>query len=137
QEGNLIRESYYNYPAKTLFLEKAYEYSNNIKIKQKTYSGLVNNLTLGLYSDFYYLDDRLIKEEVFRASDNSFVHSLNYEYHNNKLTRQYTYDPTYGTRGDIKYTYDDKNRLVLEENSALDVNEYKYKKHLYDKNGRE
>lgn len=137
KEGNLIKESYFNYPAKRLFLEKVYEYSDKIKVKQKTYSGETDNLTVGLYSVFHYLDGHLIKEEVFRGHDSSFVHSLNYEYHNNNLIRKYRYDPAFGTMAEMKYTYDNKSKLVLEENSTFDVNEYKYKKHVYDENGQE
>lgn len=137
KDGNLIRESYYKYPAKTLFLEKVYEYSDKIKVKQKTYSGETNNLTVGLYSLFHYLDGHLIKEEVFGGYDNSFVHSLNYEYHNDNLIRQYMDHSSIGILGEMKYTYDNQNRLILEENSASGSTDYKYTKHLYDKNGQE
>lgn len=137
QEGNLIRESYYNYPAKTLFLEKVYEYSDKVRIGQKIYSGETDKLTVGLYSVFHYLDGHLIKEEVFSGYDNSFVHSLNYEYHGNNLVRKYRYDPAFGIMGEMKYTYDNNSKLVLEENSSSNVDEYKYKKHVYGENGRE
>jgi hypothetical protein len=78
--GNLIKESFYDYlPSTVLWTYKTYEYSGNKKIKQKIYDGVVGNLTLGLYIDYYYTDDKLIKEETYRSSG-SIANSMNYEY---------------------------------------------------------
>lgn len=37
----------------------------------------------------------------------------------------------------MKYTYDNQNRLILEESTAIDVDDYKYVKHIFDNSGRE
>jgi hypothetical protein len=136
--GHLIRESYYEYfPQQTvLYMYKEYEYSANKKIRENTYNGAAPNLTLGLYSLFHYTNDNLTKEEIFRGYDNSFAYSMNYEYDNrNNLTRRYMNGTDIS--GDVRYVYNDKNQLTLEENTAIDLNEHKYIKHIYDEKDRE
>lgn len=36
----------------------------------------------------------------------------------------------------MKYTYDNQNRLILEENSAIDADDHKHVKHIFDNRGR-
>lgn len=37
----------------------------------------------------------------------------------------------------MKYTYDNQNRLILEESTAIDVDDHKHVKHIFDNSGRE
>jgi hypothetical protein len=137
--GNLIKESYYDYyPQKILWTYKEYDYSGNKKIRQNVYDGAVTNLTLGLYYIYHYTNDNLTKEELFRGYDNSFAYAMNYEYDNhNNLIRRYMDDADYGITGDVRYVYNDKNQLTLEENTAFDLTDYKYIKYIYDEKDRE
>jgi len=138
--GNMTKESFYDCNS-TSILERynEYEYSGNKITKKKIFDGLAGNPTLGLYIEYFYSRDLLVKEETRSGRDNygSLIHSMNYEYDNRgNLIRKYMNDPKYGIMGDMKYTYDNQNRLILEENTAMDVNEYKYIKHIYDNSGR-
>jgi hypothetical protein len=136
--GNLIKESYYDYyPQKVLYMYREYKYSANKKIREDIYDGTVYELRLGLYSIFHYTDGNLTKEEVFSGYDNSYIHSLNYEYDSrNNLVRRY-HEMVNDIASDVRYSYNDKNRLILEENTASGSTEYKYIKYIYDDKDRE
>ncbi len=140
--GNMIKEEffvhYYN-PTRTI-LERfnKFEYSGGKKTKMQIFNGEAGNPTLGLCIEYFYENNLLVRENTRRQCDNnSLVHSRNYEYdERGNLTRKYTDDPKCGITGDVKYSYDNQNRLILEENTATGINDYKYVKHIYDNSGR-
>lgn len=141
KNGNMIKEEFFSFNAKTKILERydEFEYSGDKKTKMLLFSGVAGAPTLGSYIEYFYKNDLLVKEETRQGRGNygSLIHSTNYEYdERGNLIRRYRNDPIYGISGDMKYTYDNQNRLILEENTATDPNEHKYTKHIYDQSGR-
>ena len=143
KSGNMVKESFYDgNSTKILWMYKEYEYLDDKKVKEKIFDGEAGNPTLGLYNEYFYEGDLLVKEGTYCGGVcyGTLIHSMNYEYdERGNLTRKYMYDPDYGISGDLKYTYDNQNRLILEETTVVDVNDYdhKYLKHVYDNAGRE
>jgi hypothetical protein len=129
--GKLIKKLYYSlYDRAVLYMYRTYEYSNNNLSMEKIFDGVEGNLTLGLYIKYYYSGKYHIKEETYVAIDNSLASSIDYGYENNNLIKS----------GVMKYEYNDQNRLILEENTLVDLTglrEIKYTKHHYDDKDRE
>ena len=136
--GNMIKESFYDcHSTKILYTYKEYEYSGKKKIKEKIYDGEAGNLKLGSYTVYTYDGENLVKEENYR-NDGLLFYSEIYEYDSaNNLIREYTDDPVYGILFDVKYSYDNQSRLILEDYSAFGINDAKYIKHIFDNSGRE
>ena len=144
EAGNLIKESSYDCRStgNLIWMQKEYEYSENRKIKEKIFDGEVGNVTLGSYVVYIYSGDLLEKKETYcgRGCYGSLIHSTNYEYdERGNLVRIYSVNSDNGIYGDIKYVYDNQNRLILEENTETEVSDYyhKYLKYIYDNDGRE
>jgi len=143
KNGNMVNESTYDYqPTRTLWMYYEYEYSGNKKVKEKKFTGVPGNLKLELYIEYFYENNRLVKEETnwstgYYASKPS---SVNYEYdERGNLIRKYSYQPYYEIiNGVFNYTYDNQNRLILEEFTDIDaINYHRYIKYIFDDNGRE
>jgi len=143
EKGNMVKESFYDCnPAKILWMYREYEYSENKKIKEKIFDGASGNLTLGSFTEYIYNGNQLLREETYcgRGCDGSLINSMNYEYdERGNIIRKYMNDPVLGILGDMKYTYDNQNKLILEETAETGVSDYYYKylKHIYDNNSRE
>jgi len=105
-------------------------------VREEIYDGMVGNPTLSQYIIYSYTNDNLTKEEMFLENPKSLFRTTNYEYdeHNNLIRKYIT--PTYNKYDDIKYAYNDKNKLKLEEYASSDPNDYKYIKYIYDEKDR-
>ncbi|MCL2328590.1 MAG: hypothetical protein FWC39_08785 [Bacteroidetes bacterium] len=133
--GNMIKEMYYLDKQLHFYIE--YEYSKNKKTKEKIFYKSAENFYLNRYTNYSYEGDLLVKEETFSieyGSDNySFDYSTTYEYDKRgNLVRKCMYNAAIiGIVTELKYTYDNQNRLILEE-----IDGYKSTKHVYDDSGR-
>ena len=83
--GNLIKESLYDYP-NTLFTYRKYYYENNLLKEKRVYDGQVGNLQLGTYRVYQYENSKLIKEELF-LSDGTSKYTKHYEYDGDNLVK--------------------------------------------------
>ena len=128
--GNLIKESMVDYP-NTLTSYKLYEYSGNKVIKQSIYDGQVGNLSLGTYIIYSYTNDQLTKEELFLA-DGTLKYATIYELEGERIINTYKIDDLLGIHHQQKYTFDNLNRLILEEVFMYNSELSKYTKHFYD-----
>lgn len=136
EAGNLARESFYKYsPTVDLYMYNEYEYSGSKKMKMNLFDKENDIFKLSRSIDFFYENDRLIKEE-FKRNNGTLLTSTNYEYQGGNLIREYCYEPDYGIFDEVKYTYDSQNRLTLEEIETSDVKASKYTKYIYDNDGR-
>ena len=135
ETGNMVKESFFDYLSATALRQyREYEYSGNRKSKMKVFDGKNGNLELKWYVDYFYENNRIIREE-FKKPDDFLYGTTNYEYNSGNLIREYYLDDGV-ISGEMKYTYDTKNRLILEENDASDVKKIKYIQYTYDNNGR-
>jgi hypothetical protein len=91
ENGNLQRESLYDYPS-TLFTYREYDYdSNNLLIEKRNYDGQVGNLRLGTYTKYEYENGNLIKEELY-SKNGTLKRTKFYEYENGNLINTYKLD---------------------------------------------
>lgn len=111
--GNLIKESVIDYP-NTLTAYRVYEYSDKQRIKKKIYDGQVGNLSLGSYTNYYYTENKLTREELF-LSNGSLKHETFYEFDEDRLVNTYKVDDELGVHHQYKYLFDEMNQLILEE----------------------
>ena len=135
ENGNLQRESLYDYPS-TLFTYRTYDYdSNNLLKEKKIYDGQVGNLSLGTYAKYEYENGNLIKEELYLANG-TLKRTEHYEYEGANLVNTYKVDDELGIHHQYKYTYNDLNLLILEENFMYDQELSSFTKYSYDDNSR-
>lgn len=134
RDGNLLKKSYFDYP-NTLYLFKEFEYKNNILKKESRYVGEVGNLKLGTYIQFEYDKGKLIKEELHLA-DGTLKYTTHYEFSGNRLVNTYQINDKLGIYHQYKYTYDNLDRLILEENYMYDQQLSQFTKYYYDDNNR-
>ena len=131
ENGNLQKESYYDYPS-TLFTYKLYDYYNNNLLKEKKiYDGQVGNLNLGTYMKYEYENGNLIKEELYLANGTLRLTKF-YEYENGNLVNTYKIDDKLGIHHQYKYTYNDLNLLILEEVFMYNQKLSGFTKYYYD-----
>ena len=132
--GNLIKESMFDYPG-TLFTYKIYEYSNSNRLRRKqTFDGIVGQLTLGGYVDYYYDNGNLTREEWYRA-DASLLYVVYNEFEGNNLTATYKKNDELGVHHLYKYIYN-KNRLVSEAAFMYDQVLENFSRYFYDQQDR-
>ena len=138
--GNKVKQSYFNYqPTRTLCMYLEYEYSGNQKVSEKKFTGVPGNLKLEFSTNYFYENNRLVREDSkWEDLDDSYSFSLNYEYDNRgNLVRKYNYSRGI-ISGEVEYSYDIHNRLILEEGiEDYSIYYHKYIKYTYDDNGRE
>lgn len=132
--GNLIKESMYDYP-NTLYTFKEYDYENNLLKEKRIYGGQVGNLQLGTYRKYEYENNKLIKEDLFLA-DGTLKYTTHYEFIGNNLVNTYKVNDKLGIHHQYKYTYDNLDRLILEENYMYDQQLSQFTKYYYDDNNR-
>ena len=132
--GYLIKESTINYP-NTITTYKLYEYSGNQVTKKKIFDGQVGNLTLGTYIKYYYSGDKVTKEELF-LSDGTLKYTTFYEFDGDKLINTYKVDDNLGKHHQYKYTFDNFNRLTLEEVFMYNQELSEFTKYFYDNSNR-
>ena len=129
--GNLQKESIYDYP-NTLFTYRVYDYDNNNLLKEKkVYDGQVGNLTLGTYTKYEYESGNLIKEELYLANG-TLKRTKFYEYENDNLINTYKVDDKLGIHHQYKYSYNDLNVLILEEVFMYNQEMSSFTKYSYD-----
>jgi hypothetical protein len=133
-KGNLIRESTFDHRIiLTTYIE--YEYSGNEMTTKKIYDGQVGNLHLGTYISYNYIGGKLSKEELFSA-DGTLKYTTVFEFENEKLINTYKVDDHLGIHHQYKYTFDDQNRLILEEVFMYDQELSGFTKYFYDAGNR-
>ena len=129
--GNMIKESFYerNHSTKILLYYSEYEYSENKKVKEKFFGGVAGSPTLNSYTLYFYEGDKLVKEEYYSGFNGvlSLYDTRNYEYDKKGyLVREswsgYYRGTTISGEGELRYTYDEQNRLILKETIGIDVN---------------
>ncbi len=131
ENGNLQRESLYNYPS-TLLTYKVYDYDNNNLLKEKKiYDGQVGNLSLGTYTKYEYENGNLIKEELYLANGTLKRTKFN-EYENGNLINTYKLDDDLGIHHQYKYYYNDLNVLILKEVFMYNQKLSGFTKYYYD-----
>ena len=114
---------------------KVYENTNNKKSREEVYDGEVGNLTLGAYTDYFYTNDKLTKEE-FHSTKGTLNYSTIYQYDGDKLINTYKDGAGLGIHHQYKYTFDDKDRLILEQVFMYDRELSEFTKYIYDNNDR-
>ncbi|MDR2533194.1 MAG: hypothetical protein LBC81_00185 [Tannerellaceae bacterium] len=135
--GNLVKEEIYShYDRYQSFPLFTYEYSDDNKVvKRATYMGEEGNYTEAQYDAYTYEGRRLVRQETFRGNP----YYITYEYKGNTvLKRFFSPDPT-GSMNEnlLKYTYNDQGKISLFETSTTYPNDLKYRKWIYDDQGRE
>lgn len=134
-KGNLIKESILDYP-NTLTTYKVYEYSDSKLTKKKIYDGQVGSLSLGTYINYYYTNDKLTKEELF-LSNGTLKYTTYFEFKGDRLTNTYKVDDNLGKHHQWKYSFDNQNRLILEEVFMYNQELSESKKYFYDNSNRQ
>ena len=134
KKGNLTKESTINYP-NTITTYKLYEYSGNQVTKKKIYDGQVGNLTLGTYINYYYSGDKVTKEELL-LSDGTLKYTTFYEFDGDKLINTYKVDDNLGRHHQYKYSFDNFNRVILEEVFMYNQELSEFTKYFYDNSSR-
>ena len=144
ESGNLIKETYYDEWNGTMiciyFIE--YEYLGNKKVKQSIFN-CNNGLGLSSYTEYFFEGDLLVKE-VHNTGREDTPTFYEYDERGNLVKRSWygispiTLNPDPNTVYEHKYTYNDKDRLILEETSEIGVSDYyhKYLKYSYDNHDR-
>ena len=139
QEGNVILEEYFDYSkANPLSKYVEYEYKGSENTKMSVFEGK-DVLVLSWYVNYTYANNQLIREDYRRATsdtDGWLLSSTHYEYKDNNKIREYIVDPSYGIVDEKKFTYDNQNRLIHEENDETDANKYRHTKHIFDNEDR-
>ncbi len=128
--GNLIRESIYDYP-NILFTYREYDYENNLLKEKRVYDGQVGNLQLGSYRVYEYENSKLAKEELFLSNGTS-KYTKHYEYAGNKIVNTYKFNDESGIYHQYKYKYNKDNLVTLEERYMYDQQRDSYIKYHYD-----
>ena len=139
EAGNLHRVSYFDEWNNTMiclyFIE--YEYYENKKVKESYFNCNANSHEEGpvmySYIEYFYQGALLVREE----RDGGWA---KYEYdEKGNLVEKNTYNDIHQIVNVWKYTYDDQDRLILEETPEIDASDYyhKYLKYIYDDHGRE
>lgn len=144
EAGNLISERHiYDLDTAKPSISIEYEYSGKEKVKE-SYFSYNNPYSPYHVVEYFYEGDLLVKEvsNDGRGDDPTF-----YEYdERGNLIKRYWYatnpltlNPDTNTIYEHKYTYDDKDKLILEENSLFGVSDYdpKYIRYIYDNHDRE
>lgn len=135
ENGNLQKESLYDYPG-TLFTFRTYDYdSNNLLKEKKIYDRQIGNLNLGTYTKYGYEKGKLIREDMYLANG-TLKHTEHLEYEGENLVNKYKVDDELGIHHQYKYTYNDLNLLILEENFMYDQELSSFTKYSYDDNLR-
>lgn len=130
RNGNLIRESMYDYP-NTLFAYKEYDYENNLLKEKRVYDGQVGYLQLGTYRVYEYENSKLTKEELFLSNGTS-KYTKHYEYDGDNLVNTYKFNDELGVHHQYKYKYNQDNLVTLEETYMYDQQLDGYTKYHYD-----
>ena len=133
-QGNLIKESMFDHP-NTLTTYKVYEYDGKRMIKKRVYDGQVGNLTLGTYISYSYTNNKLTKQELF-LSNGTLKYTTYYEFDGDRLINTYKVDDNLGIHHQSKYTFDNLNRLILEEIFMYNQELSEYTKYYYDNSNR-
>ena len=118
EDGNLQRESLYDYP-NTLFAFREYDHENNLLVEKRIFDGQVGNLRLGTYTKYEYAQGNLVKEALHLA-DGTLKRTDYYEYEGKNLVNTYKVDDELGIHHRYKYTYNSLNLLIREERFMYD-----------------
>lgn len=133
ENGNLQKESLYDYP-RTLFTYRTYDYDSNNLLKEKQiYDGQVGNLSIGTYIKYEYENGKLIKEALYLANG-TLKHTGHYEYEGKNLVNSYKVEDRLGIHHQFKYTYNDLNLKILEESFMYNQKLSGYTKYSYSDN---
>lgn len=146
ENGDLIKKTYFDALNNTMFCIYfiEYKYSGYKMIKKSLFNCNLDDFPEGTHTEYFYEGDLLVKE-VLNYGQGDFPTLYEYDERGNLIKRSWyvinppNLSPAPNTIYDHKYTYDDKDRLILEENSLVGVSDYDYKyiKYIYDKYGRE
>ena len=146
--GNMIRESLYEINCeltrKTLLSYTEFEYLGNKKVKEKFFGGIAGSPTLSSYSLYFYEGDKLVREEYYSGFNEvlSLYDTRNYEYDERgnlviEFWHGYYRGSTIPGESELKYSYDEQNRLVLKETIGIDdVNSSNYIEYIYKGTGK-
>ena len=146
--GNIIKVSFYErlHSTNTLLYYYEYEYSGNKKVKESFFGGIAGNPTLNFYILYFYEDDKLVGEEYYSKRFDDMSHSLydtrSYEYDERgnlviEFWHGYYRGSTIPGESELKYSYDEQNRLVLKETIGIDdVNSSNYIEYIYKGTGK-
>lgn len=118
EDGNLQRESLYDYP-KTLFTFREFDYEINLLVEKRIFDGQVGNLRLGSYIKYEYSQGNLVEEALYSA-DGTLTRTDYYEYEGDNLVNTFKLDDEFGIHHQSKYTYNSLNLLIREERFMYD-----------------
>lgn len=130
KNGNLIKESMYDYP-NTLSIYKVYDYEDNLLKVKRIYDGQVGNLQLGTYREYEYENSKLIKEELFLSNGTS-KYTKHYEFSGDNLVNNYKFNDKLGIHHQYKHKYNNDNLVILEETYMYDQQLSGFTKYYYD-----
>jgi hypothetical protein len=130
KNGNLIKESMYDYP-NTLSIYKVYDYEDNLLKEKRIYAGQVGNLQLGTYREYEYENSKLIKEELFLSNGTS-KYTKHYEFSGDNLVNNYKFNDKLGIHHQYKHKYNNDNLVILEETYMYDQQLSGFTKYYYD-----
>jgi len=122
-----------------LFYYNEYEYSGDKKVKEKFFGGVAGNPTLNWYILYFYEDDKLVREEYYSGFNGllSLYDTRNYEYNERgNLVSEYWHGYYRGStipgESELKYSYDEQNRLIFKETIGIDdVSNSNYIEYIY------
>lgn len=134
ENGDLIKETSIEYPS-TVVTYKDYEYTDGKKSRIKIYDGQVGNLTLGTYIDYFYINDKLAKEEL-HLPDGTLKYSTVYQYEGDQLVNTYKDGDGLGIHHQHKYTFNHNSNLTLEQVYMYNQELSEFTKHIYDSRNR-
>lgn len=134
EDGNLQRESLYEYP-NTLFTFREFDYENNLLVEKRIFDGQVGNLRLGTFTKYEYADGNLVKEELYLADGTLKLTEYN-EYEGKNLVNTYKFDEKLGIHHQYIYIYNDLNLLIREEKFMYDQKLDGFTEYFYDDNLR-
>ncbi len=135
EDGNLLKESLYDYP-NTLFTYREYNYNtNNLLKEKKIYDGDVGNLSLGTYTLYEYENGNIVKEKLYLANG-TLKYTESYEYENGNLINTFKENDELGIYHQYKYFYSDLNVLILEQVFMYNQELSSFTKYSYDDNLR-
>jgi hypothetical protein len=137
ETGNMIKEAFYDCEAAKILLSYTdFEYSENKKVKEKFFGGIAGNLTMTYYILYFYEGSNLVREEYYSGFDGvlSLYDTRNYEYNERgNLVREswfgYYRGTTISGEGEVNYSYDEQNRLILKK--IIDIDNSNHIKYIY------
>lgn len=130
KRGNMIKESFFSDPD-IINTYKNYYYDGTNLTKMEIYDGQSNALTRSQVTTYTYDNNRLT-EELLKREDGSTVRTTHYIYADNKLIEQYYLEPSLGKTNLLKFSYDSRGNITMEQSYMYNNELSQTTKYVYD-----